>query len=363
MTAEISGGGFFMTNRSRALALVAGSLSIDEARQRPRIEVEDWPAIFQIGGELGLIPALLARLRHEPAWNEIPRAAREHMEAITRLEENRASSLRLQAEQIVAALNLERVVPLVLRETIDLLERPESPPSGRAPRDLRILVRPEELAKTISVLGCLGYVCRRRHRDGGPVFAIYGRPGDIGPVHVHTRLVDAEGALDPEAVRRRAIEIERDDFLVCAPRLADRLLHLLLPTGDEDRGDSSKSGARLDQLYDFAVLAHRSADGADWQEIESAAVRSGLLTRLHSQVLAASRLLDLPWPLHMTPRVLARFNFGRRLAQLRYPVLTRIAPLWTSLRAAGPGDEPQPPLAWWRVWRLLRTLGRPVAAE
>jgi hypothetical protein len=360
-----------MTNRRRALALVAGNLSVNEARERPRIEVEDWPAIFQVGGDLGLIPALLARLRRQPDWREIPQAAREHMEAITSLEETRAAALRLQAEQIVSALNLERVVPLALRETIDLLEGPELTPGGRAPRELRILVRPEELAKTVSVLGCLGYVCRKRHRDGGPVFAVYGRPGDIGPVHVHTKLVDAEGALDPEAVRRRAIEVEQEDFLVCAPHLADRLLHLLLPTGDEDPGEASRAGTRLDRLYDFAVLAHRSAGGADWQEIESAAARSGLLIRLHSQVLAASRLLDLPWPLHMTPRVLARFNFSRRVVQLRYPLLARIAPLWAGLRA-GVFDpaadvplagETEPPLAWWRVWRLLRAPSRTVAAD
>lgn len=201
-------------------------------------------------------------------------------------------------------------------------------------RDLDVLVPPESMARAIAVLEDLGYDATTKYQPIQHAYAEFMRESDPGAVDLHIELIDAHYILPQEEIWDRAEVCEVDGVSFHLPSATDRILHNFLHAEIHHIGNYYRGSLKLQQAYDFTLLARHGSSEIDWTMIEDRMRRHRLETALQSYALAAATLFGLAWPLSSPASVAARFHFRRCIAQLCVPALESAMVPWANLRGA-----------------------------
>ena len=287
-------------------------------RGRPMADT-DWDAVVALANHTLLTPALHAALEAAERLDELPADVAGFLAFIGERNRERNVRLREQLAEAVAALNLVRIVPILLKGSVPLFGLAGDPLPTRMTSDLDIGVPQACLARSRAALIRLGYAAEPGAREMARV-----RDG---------------GVVDLRESAIAGVETTRGDLRVRIPTAEDRALHWighdLLKEGDYWRG-------RIDlrHLHDLARLAED--EGVDW-----AAMRAGsagtMRNAIDTQLLTLATLFGTAVPPEGTERALVRFQHGRRL------LAARSGAIGPPLRLAG--------LLAWLVHRLRRSPG------
>ncbi len=346
-------------NDSSTLEVLAKCLTLDAKNANlgpPPLHDDGWLAVLSLANQHLLGPALYARWRRLGWLPMLPADVREYVADLHRLNRDRNRTLLHQMTEIVRALNRVHIVPIVLKGGIHLFESayPGRDKGARMMRDLDILVPAADLERAVGILTELGYVVADRYPNGHHAYGEFSRPGVPGSVDLHTELVDPYYVLPAEEVRERSVALSAKHLRVAAPSPTDRILHHLLHAQVHYLGDYYHGTLRLNQLYEFAVLAKKYESEIDWNLIAGRMADFRLSTPLHSYLLATERLFGLRWPLAAELRWRAGLHVRRCLLQFRIPALRFLAIPWGNLRGA---------LAWHRMIFLYGRHGLPMTAR
>lgn len=129
-----------------------------------------WPAVLRLSSYQMVTPNLYWALsRDATIWQAIPEEPREYLSNIFELNTLRNQAVLDEASEIVSALNQHKIVPLILKNTGELLSRRTPHLGYRLQTDTDLLVRPEQLEQSYELIQQLGYnVAQEQLGEHGP---------------------------------------------------------------------------------------------------------------------------------------------------------------------------------------------------
>ena len=326
-----------MTGRRQALKIVATCLQSAAGGDAAAVErraVGDWTPVVALANAHLLAPALYRNLADADRLDDVPSDVRDYLALLHRLNGDRNEALRRQIIELVAALNVIGVVPMLLKGGLGLFVGLYADPAARMIRDIDILVPARQAECAAEALRRLGYGLIARYETGHNAYGDFARSYDAGAVDLHTELVETPYLLPASDVWRRARIAEAAPTVrFAAPDPTDRTLHHLLHAQIHYAANFYRGVLELQQLYEFARLVNDQRD-IDWAAIERRLARHQLGIALESYALAAQRLFGGRWPLSNPPSRLAAAHCQRCLVQLRWPVLAWLATPVANVRAA-----------------------------
>src|SRR5215204_729869 len=170
------------------ITLLRAGLGISHPRSFP--QDLDWSQVISIADFHHVVPTVASGLRtlamHDAALQPVSLFLDELAQA--QLERNK--NVARELARLVAELNRARVIPLVLKGGAFIAENNFAPSEWRFMSDIDILVRPNEINETISVLSRAGYsndpeIYRPEHDNHLPGFF---SPDSSATIDVHTRI-------------------------------------------------------------------------------------------------------------------------------------------------------------------------------
>ncbi|WP_298725111.1 nucleotidyltransferase family protein [uncultured Ferrovibrio sp.] len=318
---------------TEALRPMAGG----EAGVAHRREVDDWPPILALANAHFISAALYPSLAAAQDWNSLPEDLRDYLALLHEQNGLRNSHLRQQAEEVIAAFNAAGVAPLLLKGGAALFLDYYDDPAARMIRDLDFLVPRSQADTALNALSRIGYRAVARYPEGHNAYGDFARDGAPAAIDLHLEVVDAPYLLPAASLWQQARQLCLPCGVAFAPSIQHAVLHNILHAQVHHTGNYYRGSFELRQLLDFVTLARRYRDQIDWTEL-SGHMRSHRLTGvLHAYLLAADRLLGLPWPLPERPGMLTRWQLQRCLLQIRMPMLEMatlpLANLWSAFAA------------------------------
>lgn len=290
-----------VTRRAAAFdALVAGL-------QGRFSEGADWDAVVALANRALLTPTLFAALSSAGHAGRLPADTGDYLAFIHGRGGERNRRLRVQLIEVVRALNLRGIDPILLKGSVPLFLAEDGSAGVRITSDLDLAVDAGDVAAAEAVLAGLRY----RPVAGGRGLA---RPEDAGVVELRRSRLPA----GLEALER----VGHDGLRARVPSPEARALHLfvhdLLKEGDYWRG-------RIDlrHMHDLAIL---SRNGVDWAAVRRAVADRRARNALETQLLALERLFAVAIPEEQGVRsAVVRLQHWRRMFCARHPVVA--APL------------------------------------
>lgn len=295
-----------MTQRAAAFdALVAGL-------QGRYTEGADWDVVVALANRALLTPTLFAALSSTGQVSRLPPDTAGYLAFLYGCNRQRNRRLRTQLLEVVRDLNLNGIVPILLKGSIPLFLAERGPAEGRITSDLDLAVDARELPGAEAALIRMGY----RSVAGDGVLA---RPEDAGVVELRRS--------QPPAGLAGSMLVEVDGLRLRIPSPEARALHLmvhdLLKEGDYWRGR-----IELRHMHDLAGL---SRDGVDWNAVRSAPAGRHARNAFETQLLALERLFGATVPNPRGWSTVARLQHRRRLFCARHPLLGAPLRLGTAL--------------------------------
>jgi hypothetical protein len=346
-----------MTSARESLWIVAEALQPKAGGFKAAIrrrEVQDWMAPLRLANNHFLATSVFASLAQAHRLAALPCEVGDYLSLLHRNNTARNEALRSQALQMLAALQAADVPAMILKGGLSLFLDHYPDRGARMFRDLDVLVPPYAMARAITVLEGLGYNAETRYQPVQHAYAEFVRENDPGAVDLHVELIDAHYILSHHEIWERAEIHDVDGVRFHVPSPTDRILHNFLHAEIHHLGNYYRGTLKLQQIYDFTLLARRSASKIDWSLIEDRMRQHHLETALQSHTLAASTLFGLVWPLSAPASVAARFHFQRCIAQLCMPKLESALVPWANLRSA---------FAWHRMNALYSDKHEPLIAH
>jgi len=326
-----------MTSARESLWIVAEALQPKAGGFKAAIrrrKVQDWMAPLRLANDHLLATALFSSLAEAHRLAALPCEVHDYLALLHRNNAERNEALRAQALQMLAALQAAGVPAMLLKGGLSLFLDHYPDRGARMFRDLDVLVPPDAMAPAIAVLEGLGYDAKTRYQPIQHAYAEFTREDDPGAVDLHVELIDAHYILPHGEIWERAETHDVEGVRFHVPSPTDRILHNFLHAEIHHLGNYYRGALKLQQVYDFNLLARRRSSEIDWRLIEHRLHQHRLDTALQSYVLAASTLFGLPWPLSAPASIAARFHFQRCIAQLCAPALQNAMVPWGNLRAA-----------------------------
>jgi hypothetical protein len=265
-------------------------------RDPPELSESDWAGILRQAGENGVTPLLYHRLKTVVPAPAVPPLALDHLRAAA--VQSAAQSLRIGRElvHVLEALRRQGIPAIVLKGGYLGPVVYESS-ALRTMCDLDVMVRRDDLVRTVGVLAGLGYapqyfdveeVDYAQHHHLRPM----ARPGGIR-VEIHWSIarptprfdIDVEGLW----TRARPTAIAGIEALVLSPE--DLILHLCLHASF-----SHKFRVGVRACWDILEVVRHHGAGIDWDQVVRRARQWGigryvyLTLRLVHELLAA----DIP---------------------------------------------------------------------
>lgn len=299
-----------------------------------RREFQTWMAPLRLANEHFLATAVFSSLAAAHRLAALPCEVHDYLTLLHRNNTERNEALRRQALEMLAALQAAGIPAMLLKGGLSLFLDHYPDRGSRMFRDLDVLVPPEAMGSAIAVLEGLGYNAETRYQPVQHAYAEFVRENDPGAVDLHVELIDAHYILPHDEIWQRAETLDVDGVRFHVPSPTDRILHNFLHAEIHHLGNYYRGALKLQQVYDFTLLARRSASEIDWRLIEERMSHHRLDTALQSYALAASTLFGLPWPLSIPASLAARLHFQRCIAQLCMPALERAMVPWANLRGA-----------------------------
>jgi hypothetical protein len=212
----------------------------------------------------------------------------------------RNARLRRQLIEVVTALNLVGIVPLLLKGAVPLIL--STPPPNRITSDLDIAVAPAEEPRARERLGSLDYEQaigsgEMIPRAGGAIVDLRSHRGD----------------------KRYSLGIvEHQGLQVWIPTVEARALHWIVHDLVKE-GDYWRGRIDLRHMVDLVQLAQ--SEGVDWTAVRAAASTRAARTAVDVQLLALEELFGTPIPEACRKSVVVRIQHRRRMFAVRHTVL------------------------------------------
>jgi hypothetical protein len=299
-----------------------------------RREARDWMASMRLANEHLLAAEMYAALARAHRLAALPCDVADYLALLHRNNTERNEALRRQALEMLAAFHAADIPAMMLKGALSLFLDHYPDRGARMFRDLDVLVPPDRMAHAIAVLESLGYRATTTYQPVQHAYAEFMRGNDPGAVDLHVELIDAHYILPQEEIWERAEACEVDGIRFHLPSPTDRILHNFLHAEIHHLGNYYRGSLKLQQAYDFTLLARHDSSEIDWTLIEDRMRRHRLQTALQSYALAATTLFGLNWPLSAPASLAARVHFRRCIAQLCMPALESAMVPWANLRGA-----------------------------
>jgi hypothetical protein len=324
-----------------SLALLSEILRVDYTLQdtsalRSKLFGDDfsWQVLVDFAGAHGMLAALVFELKQRSLLLPLPRAIHganidghvsSRLEAAYAQHLARRNELREQLSEVLAALNLRKIVPLLIKGARYLTDGCAQWCEARGMRDLDILVRREDADSAIEALRAIGYACGNDPSPADHHLPEMRKPGRHFPVELHTQALSFAG--------RKLLATEHVWAVSDTGRLAGhafrvlpdewQLLHALLHHQVSDRGYARHILAIKD-LWEFAKLGH-ALPQENWRSIAAHMEGGGGSEFLGSWIVQAGRLFGLAPPAGVAISANARDHAEATMRQARSPYWLRRA--------------------------------------
>jgi len=274
------------------------------------LNATDWTAVIELANRTWLTPALYCALADSHGLDDLPKDVRDYLAFIHARNRDRNLRLRDQLLESVAALNRDRINPILLKGAVSLFTSPYAKIGARLMSDIDIGVQASEFQRARFRLAGLGY----DDIDGDRAM---GRPDDAAVLELRPYALELPARPDlPPSLHPRLVA--RGTARAWVPSPTSRALHVIrhdmLKEGDYWRG-------RIDlrHLHDLAQLA-RAKKGVDWKYLRASLSRNPGRNALETQLLTLQKLFGIDIPPLESRRSMARLQNWRRLMVARHPV-------------------------------------------
>lgn len=279
-----------------------------------RLADVDWESALAFANEELVTPELHAAIAFAGCGDRLPPDVAAYLACLHDLNRTRNVRMRRQLIEVIKAWNEAGLVPLVLKGGVALLSEGETM-AFRMMVDLDFLFDDAEVEKAVRTAEMIGYRAVVEHDPGEHAYAYLARSGEPALLDLHQRLLGLSHLLPVEAVRRRAIPLQRDGVNAMAPSPRDQFQHMVLH--DMVHHGSHRSGnIQLRGLTDFARMV-KANPTLDWAGLFSDLKRHGADNVLRAQAFAARELLGVEVPPAASGGPAARLFYWRGLARWR----------------------------------------------
>jgi hypothetical protein len=268
----------------------------------------EWSLLVRQARNAGVLARLQVQLEARGALQEVPSAARNHLEAARRIADKQIQSARWEIARIREALEGSGI-PVVLLKGAAYLAAGLPPASGRMFADIDIMVPEAALEQVEKRLMLHGWMAEKLHPYDQRYYRQWMhelpplrhcRRGTVIDVHHSILPRTSRYALDSRLLHEAAVGLDDGSGLrTLAP--ADMVLHSvvhLFCDGEFDRG--------LRDLCDIDdLIEHFSVDQAFPAQLSNRAVELGIARPLYYALYWRERLLGKPVPADLQPAMKA----------------------------------------------------------
>lgn len=279
----------------------------------------DWTSLIGLANRTLTTPALIDLV--DEFERHIPEDVCAYVRHIFQCNLLRNDRLAVQLAEAVLAINEQGVTPIIFKGAAMLATAQHSKCGTRLMADLDILVPPGQIEAAITALAGLGYAIHFQAPAGSPNwYADLKRTKDVGMIDLH------HGPPGPAYFYRisgpiqehcRAVSIGEGSAYIPTPTY--QALALIVHDQFQDH-DYWVGAIDMRHLLELRNLAN-SPEGINWDQLAAFAPNKLAKNAIESQFVALSKLLRINIPAHMRSRIIPRLQFGRRLAQARFPIM------------------------------------------
>lgn len=275
----------------------------------------DWVGLAAVANACLVAPALWLALERKGLLAVVPDDFRDYLAAIHRANAARLAAMRRQAQRVLAAVNAQGTVPILLKGGARLFEAGSEDAGGRMMADLDMLVEEPHLGEALAALSRLGYVVVEEAHDRRRHAVALRHPDEPAAIDLHRDAGPQRDFIPLADVIADAAPGAADGCRYRIPSPTHRVMHLFFHSQIHDRGHV-KGIIPLRHLEDFAWIAARHAQAIDWPAIRRACDRAGLHRAWDSWLDLAARCLGVAPPTPVRQPRLAWLHYRRCLLQM-----------------------------------------------
>lgn len=317
----------------------------------------EWTPLIALANETLTTPALIDLI--DQCEQDIPEDVCRYVRHIFDCNLRRNDRLADQLAEAVVAMNEEGVTPILFKGAAVLATSPRSRCGTRLMSDLDILVPPDKAEAARAAMAGLGYEMHFQAPVGSENwYADMKRPQDVGMIDLHwgapgpAYFYRASGPVEKHC---RSVSVGRGSAYIPTSTYQALMLIVHDQFQDYDYWTGAIDGRHLLELRDLTNLP----EGIDWDQLASFAPSKLARNAIESQLVALAALLGVDVPARMRSRIIPRLQFGRRLAQARFPImrwplLATAALDYANYRKASKVERTQAATAPGRSWPLPR---------
>jgi hypothetical protein len=309
--------------------ILAADWSAAHTRQlRLRLLARDmsWQSLVDLAGAQGVILPLVWSLSQRSLLLPLPRASQApeshptvQLQSLYGRHLQRRAAQQQQLTEIVSALNLADVQPLLLKGARYLLAPAGSWGEARDMRDIDLLVRPADAGRAAAALTARGYAFETEPPPLDQHLPELSHPGRPSAVELHTEGLSfsARGMLATDELWRRGVSADWQGLRLLTLPPEWQLLHALLNHQVSDRGHARRLLA-VRPLWELTMLGAELSCPA-WRTLAHHAAARGAGDILASWLVQAQLLLGFPCPAAIEPSPVARSHARETMTHARAP--------------------------------------------
>lgn len=281
----------------QCLSLEQDTETIERLRKQIREGSVDWQSVVRIADEQLVSPALWISLKNKTLSDDLPDDYKGYLSGLHKLNLQRNTLIRRQAEEIIKSLNSVGIEPILLKGAALLFTNVVSDDGVRILGDLDIMVLSTEAEASSRALSSLGYTdlyhdvswhVRCQHLI--PMI----REGELARIELHTQLFHADYdimVLTAEDCFRESIGVKTDllsfKVLSISHFIINNIVH-----GEIHHRNFYNGFISLRRLLDLATISAVQQDAIDWISLENKMTESGVRFIYWSYLHMASALLN-----------------------------------------------------------------------
>ena len=338
---------------------------VESLRGRLAAVPDPWSGIIDQANLHYLTPAMSIALQKKGLTNLLPKDVEDYLEESLRLNRVRNKAIKLQCDQLVAALNGEGIAPVLLKGGVYLYSRDDEAFGARMMVDLDILVPPESWEKSIEKTFGLGYEIIVEHQAWTHDYHSLGRPDDPASVEFHKDVGKQRALLSTAEAIDAAVAIGGETLRLGALSPTQRVLHNIFHGAIQDRAHDLRR-IPLRSLHDLGLIMEAQGGDIEWPEVSRILAAQGYGGVLNTYCYMADRFLGLPVPVTPVGAAAARCRVNFAYLQINHSLPKSMVDLWASATLPftqttidyiydTPGRPWRRQAARWRhFWRLIR---------
>jgi hypothetical protein len=299
------------------------ALNVQESlRERISAQEIDWITIVDLANQHHVTPALALGLHRKNLTSLLPADLTQYLDMLLDLNRRRNLMIRVQAAELITALNARDIRPLLIKGGLSLVE--EDVDDGLfMMTDVDIVLNEGEISRADTVLRSLGYMTFPKADH--PVHArTYHRVMSLVTIDLHWHLGPQTCLLSTAAAQEAALPLYRDGMYVAAPCATHTALLPMLSFSIFEPHFGA-GVIPMKGLHDFAATCCRQGADIDWHEIIDRFCRQDLRRRADAWLFMARHVIKARIPSNLANSSSSRRHLDRCLFQLDHPPLAQIA--------------------------------------